>query len=86
MNVRLVFTGRSYDRAQAMPEVLDLPPGCSLREALAQIDSALGDDAKLPGTALVCVGGKHLGTVASPAEHQLSEGDELVLVAPVAGG
>ena len=40
----------------------------------------------LPPTCLVIVNGRHLGTIASCESCVLRAGDELTLLAPVAGG
>ena len=40
----------------------------------------------LPASCLVAVSGTHLGTLGNHRPHSLEEGDELVLITPVAGG
>ena len=86
MKVRIVISGRSYDAAGAVPDELSLPDGASLSEALEVLAEHLPQGRSLPPTCLVALSGKHLGTLASHAEHAMKDGDELVLIAPVAGG
>jgi hypothetical protein len=86
MKVRLVVTGRRYDAANEIPEHLTLPEGCSIDEALAAIARLCLAGKGLPESCLVAVSGTHLGTLRRHQPHVLSDGDELVLIAPVAGG
>ncbi len=83
MKVRVKITGRQYPESGSIPEVLELPEGASLDEALSAVRAwqcALG-----PGT-MVAVCGEHLGTVADHRERTLREGDEVLIFSPVAGG
>jgi molybdopterin converting factor small subunit len=86
MNVRVVISGRSYDAAESVPEELSLPDGASVDDALEELARLLPEGRPLPSSCLVAVSGKHLGTLASHQPHALAEGDELVVIAPVAGG
>ena len=86
MKVGVVISGRNYDAADAVPEHLTLPDGASLDDALEALASLLPEDRQLPDSCLIAVSGTHLGTLASHRQSNLSEGDELVLIAPVAGG
>ncbi len=86
MNVRLVISGRSYDTAQKLPPRLTLDDGCSVDDALAKVAELLGGDSALPKSCLLAVSGTHLGTLANHRDHLLGDGDEIVLIAPVAGG
>jgi len=86
MKIRLVLTGRSYHRAAELPETLDLPEGASVQTALDRVNAALPADAALPASCLIAVDGKHLGSVGKFEDAPLSDGQELTLVAPVAGG
>jgi molybdopterin converting factor small subunit len=86
MKVKLVITGRSYDAAAGVPEQLTLDDGATLDDALKAVRAALPEDRPLPASCLVAVSGTHLGTLASHPSRQLADGDELVLIAPVAGG
>jgi len=86
MKVRLVISGRNYDSTTAIPEHLTLPEGCSLAEALGAVAELLPERRPLPKSCLVVVSGKHLGTVGRHRPHELADGDDLVVIAPVAGG
>ena len=85
MKISVVVTGRSYHTTAQLPRQLELPAGSDVDDALRLLDSQLGDDA-LPATCLVAVAGKHLGTLASHTAAPLADGDELTVIAPVAGG
>ncbi len=86
MRIRLVISGRHYEAAEAIPEELSLPDECSVDEALETLAGLLGDENRLPDSCLVAVSGSHLGTLSDHRSHTLRAGDELVLIAPVAGG
>ncbi|NQT12368.1 MAG: MoaD/ThiS family protein [Planctomycetes bacterium] len=86
MNISIVVSGRSYDTAESLPDQLTLPEGCSLDEALDELTSRLPEGKALPTTCLLAVSGRHLGTLGNHRQYPLKEGDQLVLVAPVAGG
>ncbi len=86
MEIRIVVTGRSYHSAATLPETLQLPEGATLDDALRVVNESLADGAALPDSCLVAVDSRHVGTVASHAEVSLSDGQEVVLIAPVAGG
>ena len=86
MQVRLTISGRSYDAAAQIPDQLTLHEGSSLDDALQAIARLMPEGKDLPKSCIVAVSGKHLGTLGSHRPHTLEEGDELVLIAPVAGG
>ena len=86
MQVRLVISGRSYDAAAAVPDAITLPEGASVGDAVQTLAGLLPEGRALAPSCLVAVSGKHLGTLAASAGHVLKDGDELVLIAPVAGG
>ena len=86
MNVRVVISGRSYDAAGAVPELLELPDGASIDAALDALAELMPPGRGLPSSCLVAVSGRHLGTLAEHQPRMLQEDDELVLIAPVAGG
>lgn len=86
MKIRLVLTGRSYHTADSLPAELELDEGASLDDALHQINTALPAEAALPDSCLIAIGGQHVGTVASHPDVALQDDQELVLIAPVAGG
>lgn len=86
MNVRLMITGRGYPAAAGLPANLTLADGATLDEALQAIAGLLPEREAPSGNCLVAVSGMHLGTVREHRPHVLGDGDELVLVAPMAGG
>jgi hypothetical protein len=86
MTIHPLISGRHYDLAETIPRNLTLPDGASLDAALAAIESLLASGAKLPPSCLVAVAGNHLGTVERHTPHLLHDGDELLLLAPIAGG
>ena len=86
MNIRLTISGRSYDVADSLPPAIELPQGSSLAEAIEHVAGLLPEGRTLPASCLVAVSGRHVGTLGRPAAHELRDGDELMIVAPVAGG
>ncbi len=86
MQIRVVISGRSYDAAESIPETLTLPDETSVDEALSQVASLFPEGKSLPSSCLVAVSGTHLGTLGNHRPHTLHDGDELVVIAPVAGG
>lgn len=86
MIVRVVLTGRGYDAAEALPSELTLPNECSIDDALGVVAGHLSNGQSLSGSSLIAVNGQHLGSLRSHREAKLREGDELMIIAPVAGG
>lgn len=86
MKIRVVYTGRSYQTAESLPGELTLSDGARLDDALRAISDCLPAAEPLPTTCLVSLAGRHRGTVARHTDDVLNDGDELVLIAPVAGG
>ena len=86
MKVRVVVSGRNYDTAEAIPQHLTLPEGCSVDEVLQAVAEFCRQGPGLQESCLVAVSGTHLGTLRRHRPHVLSDGDELVLIVPVAGG
>ena len=85
MKICITYLGRSYQHAQTLPEQIELESGSTISVAVQKVNSLLGD-AALPASCLVSVSGEHVGSVGSFADRPLQDGDELVLIAPVAGG
>jgi len=85
MKIRITYLGRSYQHAETLPEQIELADESSLASAVEQVNTLLGD-AELPSSCLVTVSGEHVGSVAHFTDRTLRDGDELVLIAPVAGG
>jgi hypothetical protein len=86
MRLRVTYMGRGYDASTAFPDVLELPADASVATALAALHQQVPDAHRLPASCLVVVSGKHLGTVAQHDDPLLAPTDELLLIAPVAGG
>lgn len=86
MNIRIVISGRGYHAVQNLPNELELTKGQTVDDALEAIRKHLPQNAALPANCLVAVSGKHVGTVGSHTSTVLIDGDEVVIVAPVAGG
>jgi molybdopterin converting factor small subunit len=86
MNIKVVFTGRSYHLAEMLPDELTLSENATLADAISELQSRLPAEERLPSSCLVTVAGEHLGTLDNHRERQLVHGEELVLIAPVAGG
>ncbi len=85
MRIRVTYLGRSYQQAASLPEDFELPSEATVKDALAAVNSAL-DEHPLPESCLVTIAGEHLGSITSYTDRPLQEGDELMLIAPVAGG
>ena len=86
MKVQVLFTGRSYQASGKLPDQLELPEGSLVSEALVNVQTRLSESDQLPQSCLLSVSGQHLGTIAKFKDRPLRGGDELVLIAPVAGG
>jgi molybdopterin converting factor small subunit len=86
LKVRLIATGRSYHVTGDLPEELELPDDSTVADALQAIGECSGDSRPLDASCLVAVSGTHLGTVGNYQNRPLRHGDELTLIAPVAGG
>lgn len=86
MKIRVVISGRSYHTAAEVPEELQLGAEATLADALQALRQSAGDESPLPESCLVAVSGRHVGTLAAHSPVSLRDGDELVLIAPVAGG
>ncbi|MHC4405509.1 MAG: MoaD/ThiS family protein [Planctomycetota bacterium] len=86
MKIQVVISGRNYDAAEAVPQQLTLPDGASVDEALETLSGLIPGDKGLPASCLVAVSGTHLGTLRKHSPRELQDGDELVVIAPVAGG
>jgi molybdopterin converting factor small subunit len=86
ITIQIVFTGRSYQTSAQLPDTLELRDDAGVGDAIAALRLALGDADSLPSSCLLAVSGEHLGTVENHEPRTLEDGDELVLIAPVAGG
>jgi hypothetical protein len=86
MHVRLFVSGRNYDFAAKMPDQFGLAEDATLDDALRQPSGLLPDGQAFPPSCLLAVSGRHCGTVGSHRPEVLRDGDELVILAPMAGG
>lgn len=86
MKIRLVVIGRGYDAVEDMPEQWDVPEDASVEDIICMLLKRYGDGPGWAASCLVALRGRHLGTVGSHEPATLREGDELTLIAPVAGG
>ena len=86
MNIRLAITGRSYHLAGSIPQSIELNADCTLQEAIEHVRQLFPSDNPVADSCVISVAGKQRGTVGAPSAHQLRDGDELLIVAPVAGG
>jgi len=85
MKIRVSLAGRILPGA-SLPHELELPSGASLADAIASLRGQLPADQPLSPTWLVVVSGEHVGSIGRHTARSLKEGDELLLIAPVAGG
>ena len=85
MMIRITYLGRSYQHAETLPAQIELKAGETVADAVRAVN-ALMPETELPGSCLVTVAGQHLGSVANFTDRPLADGEELVLIAPVAGG
>ena len=86
MRIEVMVTGRDYHTADAMPESIDLADGGTVDDAIAALRTYLAEGQTFPESCLVAVSGEHLGTIGGYHNRPLREGDEITLIAPVAGG
>ena len=86
MKISVVISGRSYHTSADLPAELTLHPEATLTDALSTLRQSTSNGSTLPDSCLVAVSGRHVGTLAAHTAVPLREGDELVLIAPVAGG
>jgi len=86
MKIRLVVSGRDYDLAKTLPQELALSDGASLDQALEALAALVPPGRGLADSCLVAVSGVHLGTLRHHRPRPLVDGDELLILAPVAGG
>jgi molybdopterin converting factor small subunit len=86
MKLRVLISGRGYDAAEGIPIEWEVAEGTTLSELVRAVNQRLPPRHPLPPACLVAVSGVHLGTVGRLAPRELQEADEIVFVAPVAGG
>jgi molybdopterin converting factor small subunit len=86
MKIRVLISGRGYDAAANVPTEWEVADGTTLEELLKAVNRRFPQGRELPSSCLVAVSGAHLGTVVRHSPRELRDGDEVVLIAPVAGG
>jgi molybdopterin converting factor small subunit len=86
MNIRIVISGRNYELAEPFPDTIELPDGDTLDDALELLSARFSEGRSFPPSCLLGVSGKHVGTVGSHSRVILSDNDEIMIFAPVAGG
>jgi len=86
MKIRIEITGRNYHQSGGAPDEFELQTGATLIDALAALAQSLPAGVELPASCLIARNGAHVGAVRNPPATPLSDGDELMLIAPVAGG
>lgn len=88
MKVTVTLAGRFYHLNPLAPDVLELPTGATVDDALTVLRdrSTIGPIGTFGDSALVVVSGEHLGTLAAHQSQVLRESDDLFIFAPVAGG
>lgn len=86
VKIRLVVTGRGYHAAESLPDQWEVPDHATVDDLMRLVMERYGDGAGWSATCLIAVAGRHLGTVASHEPAALRDGDEVTLIAPVAGG
>jgi len=85
MKVRISVMGRASAGPSSVPAEIELPAGATLADALEAL-RANGRGFPWSESTLVAVSGRHAGTLARHAPLPLQENDEVLLLAPVAGG
>jgi len=86
MKISVIVTGRSYHTAEGLPDEIELADESTVDDGIAALATQLTDGSQFPPSCLVAVSGQHLGTLDSHEPRVLRDGDELTLIAPVAGG
>ena len=86
MRIPLVVTGRGSHAIENLPDQLDVPDQASVDDVIRLLVERYGEGPGWSASCLIAVAGRHLGTVASHLPATLREGDEVTLIAPVAGG
>ena len=69
-----------------MPGQLELPEDSCVSDAVAALKASLPEGESLPESCLLAVAGRHLGTLDQHENPPLVDGQELLLISPMAGG
>jgi len=86
MRIHIVLTGRADPGGDQFPGQLELPEDSHVSDAVAAIKDSLPEGESLPKSCLLAVAGRHLGTLDQHENRLLADGQELLLIAPMAGG
>jgi hypothetical protein len=86
MRLKTTYLGHGYHQSAVVPDYLELPEAATLDVALRVLERQLAGQRSLADSCLVVVSGKHLGSIARHENVTLAATDELMLIAPVAGG
>ena len=81
MKLQIQVMGRASCGSTAFPAELELKAHATLSDACAALQAA-----ELPPSTLVVVSGRHVGTLANYPPLALRDNDELLFLAPIAGG
>jgi molybdopterin converting factor subunit 1 len=81
MKIRLLYFASYRELLGKGEDHLDLPGGVSVSDLLQELWSRGGEYSSIPAGVVVAVNRAFV-----PPEHCLSDGDEVALVPPVAGG
>lgn len=86
MKIRILALGRGYHHGISLPDQFELPFGAVVGDAVRVWEAALPPGTCASPTALAAVSGCVLGTITEAATFSLADGDELLIISPVAGG
>ncbi len=86
MKLRIAISGRNYELAAPFPNEIELPEGSTIDDALELLSTNFSEGRSFPPSCLLGVAGKHVGNVGSHPAVALHDNDEIVILAPVAGG
>ncbi len=86
MTITVTLSGRLYNLRPARPVEVTLPAEATVQDVLQTLRRDETTRSCLVDSALLAVSGKHIGTVAKHSVVTLSQGDDLLIFAPMAGG
>ena len=86
MRIHIVLTGRADPGGDQFPGQLELPEDSRVSDAVAAIKASLPEGQSLSESCLLTVAGRHLGTLDQHEDPLLADGQEFLLISPMAGG
>jgi molybdopterin converting factor small subunit len=86
VNVRIAVVGWQYHVTGQLPRSVEVLDGATVDVALTALRAAMPDGRELSPHAMLAVAGRHIGTVELHDACRLREGDEMMVIVPVAGG